>query len=281
MDYETTEQDTSCLPEPLTRKNTDGEIYQRLPVVDRQIQEALRLDPEDLRRRSEVADKESPDFLKEESLVYLIRYYHKEENQRVVNGLSKSLLYRCTALIYSRLGSLRGDLRSEGYSDVVKELFVRILDLRSNRGDFLQVRFWMYLERLTVRVYNKQLKQHTIQQDSIPLTALAGYDEDEDTDALTRKGGVRALGTFTTRTVESEIIDKISVREIREALSQLKKELQSAYLLRYYWDWPIEDQDPSVQTISRHFKKTPRTINNWLTKAEKCLEAWREENKDE
>ncbi len=281
MDYETTEQDTLCLPEPLTRKNADGEIYQRQAVVDRQIQEALKLDPEELRRRLEVTDKESPDFLKEESLVYLIRHYHKVGNPRVVNALSESLLCRCATLINSKLSSLRFDLRDEGYSDVVKELFVRILDLRSDRGDFLQVRFGLCLQRLTVQVFRKQLKQHTIQQDYIPLTSLAGYDEDDDTDALIRKGGVRALNTFTTRTVESEMIDKISIREIREILSQLKKDWGSAYLLRHYWGWPIEDQDPSVQTISRHFNKTPRTIKNWLDRADKCLEAWREENRDE
>ena len=125
MDYETTEQDTLCLPEPLTRKNKDGEIYQRQAVVTRQIQEALKLCPKNLRKRSEIRDEESPDFLKEESLVYLIRHYHKVGNPRVVNALSKSLVCRCATLINSKLSSLRSDLRDEGYSDVVKELFVR------------------------------------------------------------------------------------------------------------------------------------------------------------
>ena len=143
MDYEITEQDTSCLPEPLTkRKKADGKIYRRQAVVDRQIREALKLDHKELRRRSEIRDEESPDYLKEESLVYLIRHYHKVGNQRVVNDLSKSLLYhRSAKYIYKRLGSLRGDLRDEGYSNVVAELFSRIIDLRSDRGDFLQIRF--------------------------------------------------------------------------------------------------------------------------------------------
>ena len=127
-------------------------------------------------------------------------------------------------------------------------------------------------------VFDSQLKQHTIQQDCIPLTSLAGYDEDDDTDALIRKGGVRAPGMFTTRTIESEVIDNIL---IQAAMSQLKEPLRSAYLLRHYYGWQIENQDPNVQTISWRFNKTPRTIRNWLNKAEKCLEAWREENRDE
>ena len=41
MDYETREKDTSCLPEPLTRTNAQGEVYQRQGVVDRQRSEML------------------------------------------------------------------------------------------------------------------------------------------------------------------------------------------------------------------------------------------------
>ena len=268
MDYEITEQDTSCLPEPLTkRKKADGKIYRRQAVVDRQIREALKLDHKELRRRSEIRDEESPDYLKEESLVYLIRHYHKVGNQRVVNDLSKSLLYhRSAKYIYKRLGSLRGDLRDEGYSNVVAELFSRIIDLRSDRGDFLQIRFGLCLKRLTVQVFRKQLNQLKLERNSIPLTSLEGYDV-EETNPLVRP-----------RSIELEVIEKDL---IRAALSQLKEPLRSAYLLRYYENWPIEDQDPNVQTISRHFNKTPRTIRNWFTEAEKCLEAWREENRDE
>ena len=267
MNYETTEQDTSCLPEPLTkRKKANGKIYRRPAVLDRQIREALKLDHRELRRRSEIRDEESPDYLKEESLVYLIRHYHKVGNQRVVNDLSKSLLDRCAALIYSRLLSLRVDLRDEGYSDVVAELFSRIIDLKSDRSDFLQIRFGLCLKSLTVQVFRKQLNQLKLERNSIPMASLEDYDG-EETNPLVRP-----------RSIESEVIEKDL---IRAALSQLKEPLRSAYLLRHYEDWQIENQDPSVPTISRYFNKTPRTIRNWLTKAEKCLEAWREENKDE
>ncbi len=151
--------------------------------------------------------------------------------------------------------------------EVVKQLFVQILDLGSDKGDFLQVRFWVVLERRhTTPVFNNQLKQLKFGQNSIPLTSLEGYDS-EDTNALVRP-----------QSIESEVIEKDL---IRAALSQLREPLRSVYLLRHYYGWPIEDQDPNVQTISRHFNKTPRTIRNWFTEAEKCLEAWREENRDE
>jgi hypothetical protein len=92
MGYETTEQNSSRLPQPLTHRNAAGEVYQRLTAVDRQIQEALSLDYEELRGRLEVCDKASPAFLKEESLVYLIRHFHRAGNQEFVNHLAKCLL---------------------------------------------------------------------------------------------------------------------------------------------------------------------------------------------
>ena len=76
MEHETTRQVESCLPQPLTRRNVHGQVYKRLAVVDRQIEEALGLNDEELRSRLAVRDEESPDFLKEESLVYLIRHHH-------------------------------------------------------------------------------------------------------------------------------------------------------------------------------------------------------------
>jgi len=275
MAHKTTEQDTSCLPEPLTRTNAAGEIYQRPAVVDKQIQEALRLDSEELRRRLEVTDEVSPDFLKEESLVYLIRHYHKAEDQRSVKELSDFLLSRCATYINGQLYSLGDDAAKEGYLDVVAQLFSRIFDLGSNRGDFLQVRFWIVLKRLTVQVFRKQSKQLKLGLNCFPLTSLEGYNG-EDTDAETRRGGMLAPAIVTSRSIESEVIEKDL---IQAALSQLKEPLRSAYLLRHYEEWPIEDQDPTVRTISRHFNKTPRTIRNWLARAEECLAAWRGDQK--
>ena len=269
MDHEITERVASSLPAPLTRKNADGEIYRRPAVVDEQIQAALKLDAEALRVRSRITDKESSEFLKEEAIVYLIRHNHKAGNRPTVGALSESLLNRCAKFMDGKLKSLKPSMREDGYAEVVKELFVRILNLECDRGDFLQVRFWIFLERLTVQVFRGQLKQQTIQQNTIRLTSLPGYDE-EDLDQLKRKGHLSLQNTFTPPTFDTEVIDRIL---INKALSRLNGRFRTAYLLRHYWGWPIEDQDPCVQTISRHFNKTPRTIRNWLRKAEQKLEA--------
>ena len=270
MEYETTEQDSSCLLEPLTHRNADGDIYRRPATVGRQIQNTLKLDPEELLKRSVVRDKNSPDFLREESLVYLIRHYHQVGNRQVVNDLSECLLTRCATFVNGWLFGLKTDSKKEAYADVVQGLFSRILDLHGDHGDFLQVRFWMALKRLAVQEFRKQLK---FQNSHTPLTSPPGYN-DQDSNLSTRGVVVREPSTSASQSIEAQVIGE-SV--IREALSQLEEPFRSAYLLRHYFEWPIEDQDPSVNTISRRFGKTPRTIRNWLARAEESLAIWRGE----
>lgn len=268
MEHQTEEQDSSCLPKPLTRRNKAGVVYKRLPTVDRQIQDTLKLDLEGLQRYCEETDETSPDHLKAETLVYLIRHYHKVGNRPYVNDLSECLVNRCAKLIYSWLGNLEADERNDGYLDVIEGLFARILDLSSDRSDYFQVRFWSGLKRLTVSVFKKQLIQLRCQ-------STGGYDL-ERIDALTQQGAVMVPATSLSRSVESEAINHVF---LQAALTQVEEPYRSAYLLRYYAEWPIEDSDPTVQTISRRFGKTPRTIRNWLSRADKILEAWLGEQK--
>ena len=268
MEHETAKQDASCLARPLTRRNTDGQVYQRLVVVDRQINEALGLGDEELRSRFEVRDEESPAFFKEESLVYLIRHHHGAGNRDLVNDLSECLLKRCATRIDGKLSGLRTDLREDGNSAVVAEVFDRILDLTDDRGDFLQVRFWMGIERITVNVFRKQVSQFD--------TESSGDYDQATIDDLTQRGAVAVPTASAGRPVESEATDNVL---IEAALHQLEEPIRSAYLLRHLKDWPIEDQDPAIQTISRHFGKTSRTIRNWLSKADEILEAWQGEQR--
>ena len=268
MEHETTRQVESCLPQPLTRRNADGQVYQRLAVVDRQIEEALGLNDQELRSRLAVRDEESPAFLKEESLVYLIRHHHAAGDRKWVTDLTECLLKRCATWINGKLSGLRTDLKEDGNAEVVAEVFARILDLASDRGDFLQVRFWRGIDRITVDVFRKQIKQ---------FDSDYSLDDDQtDIDDLAQRGAVVLPTASAGGRVESEVIDNVL---IEAALNQLEEPIRSAYLLRHLEDWPIEDKDPAVQTISRHFGKTPRTIRNWLSKADEILEAWRGEQR--
>ena len=275
MENDRSENKWARLPEPLTHTNRDGKRYQRLPEVDRQIRAALELEVEDLIARARVSDESSPDFLKEEALVYLIRHHRRENNHHAVNDLTEVLLGRFASWVGSKLWKLGEEAAEDGYADVVERLFIQILDLDSNRGDYLQVRFWRALKGLTTRAFDVQLKQQKKMENNSSLDSLVGYDG-EDSDEVGYGWKVKLPDAATCRAAESQVTDNIF---IIQAMTQLEGPFRSAYLLRHYYGWPIESQDPAVPTISQRFGKTPRTIRNWLTKADEQLSIWLGERK--
>ncbi|MYK60991.1 MAG: hypothetical protein F4034_03280 [Chloroflexi bacterium] len=266
MEQQQIEWDVYCQPEPLTRCNRDGEVYRRNPAVDKQIREILRLDADGIIERTRFRDEASSKYVKEETLVYLIRHFHKAGDRRTVSDLSECLLSRCVAVVYSTLGALGKVLADEGHLDVISELFSKILDLNSDVGDFLQVRFWVVLKRLSVQVFRKLVKRISYESPSV-----LAFEEVGET-ALARS--TVATGASPYPSPESYAVNRTL---IREALGQLKEPIKTAFLLRHYAGWPIEHRDEDVPTISRHFAKTPRTIRNWLATAEEILEEWRGE----
>src|SRR5205085_52642 len=143
---------------------------------------------------------------------------------------------------------LHAEAARDGYDDVIARLFAQILDLDSDRGDFLQVRFRPAVEKLAIRAFNQQLAQQKRSQDAVPFSSLAGYDRDEGEDSgrLVGSSDAAAASPSADLAVENDEV-------IRDALSRLDEPFRSAFLLRYHWGWPIEDHDPDVQTISRVF----------------------------
>ncbi|HEY2593923.1 MAG TPA: hypothetical protein VGK33_08485, partial [Chloroflexota bacterium] len=60
-----------------------------------------------------------------------------------------------------------------------------------------------------------------------------------------------------------------------EALRVLEPNERIAFILKAE-GWPIEDDDPSVMTISKYFNRTSRAIRYWIAKAEEKLAKWRD-----
>ena len=125
--------------------------------VEQQIQELASLSDDDLVARAYSQDKNSPEYIQEESLVYWSReYFHRGDSQRA-GELAEILLTRCTSYIQLKLRKLSPEeLVEQAEQDAVSGLFQDIFDLERDRGDFLQVRFWRTLDlnhRNSQRVY--------------------------------------------------------------------------------------------------------------------------------
>lgn len=253
--------------EPLTRHNAEGQQLERLPDVEQQIRQAVALDPAQLRQRVAIAEESAPGYLKPEVLVYLVRRAHRVGDQALLNDLTVSLLARCTAVLRRRLGALGAAAFQEGSDDFAAQLFEHILD--GDRGDFLQVRFWVVVERLAITVFSGLVRERRHAGQTVPLSSIAGYEpEAEEFGPQVRPDAAENLVAPS----DEDVV--ISNDLIREALSRVQEPYRTAYLLRYYAGWPIEDQDPNVPTISRKFGVDPRTIRNWLKRAQAALQAW-------
>lgn len=121
---------------PLTHLNSKtGQPYERDPNVERQIVEALGLDPAALREQVEVGERSSPQFLQEECLVYLIcRYAQDSRMSRLASDLSEALLSRIEGYLASQLRWLGVEHAAEAGDEVVTKLFGRITDQGSARA---------------------------------------------------------------------------------------------------------------------------------------------------
>lgn len=262
---------------PLTHRNKKGELYLRTDEVEEQISVALSLERKELLERTEHLDHTSADYLGPECLVFLIRHFAHVLDEELVEALSRGLLKRCSLRIKKALSSLDDvEVREEAKSWVKAQLFGKILDLKSDGGDFFQVRFWVGLDALTfkalTRAYNAEKRANTM----LRLSQLAGEDADEaDDDAPVSQG--RSEAALDPR----QWPDRTALlKDAERALAAMNPKHAEVFKMKYLYDIPIEDKNPEVYTISRHFGKSPRTIQNWLTAAESALQRWRERNHD-
>ena len=258
----------------LTRQKKDGTPYHRPPEIERQIVEVLPLEGSELLHRAKLDDQASADYLKEETFVYLIREHLRTDNRQLAEQLVEVLLRRCTTRIHNRLRPLSPEDVKDAYQDVVLKLFGWIVDLDDDRADYFQVRFWSGLKTLTIDTFERYLgdmkrsRRHEIQRG-------AAVDADPDgRDPIQELPNSDLLPDERFEIIEA--IDEVAI----QAIAQLDEPIRTAFVMRHYWDWPIESTDPDTRTISHYFGKTPRTIRNWLDKAQQKLAAWREETND-
>ena len=254
---------TAYTPAPLTRRRAGGQALTRGADVEAQIEDACALAPVDLLERARLGAG-APGYLKEETLVFFIRASHRAGDANIMNALAEILVRRCAGQIAretSTLGSAAGD----AYNTIVYELFQRILEPDSDRGDFFQCRFWLALKRLiisTLRPYFTSIRwegEHMAEPPSDP--------EDE--------GNRLDISEWIADT-------RVSPEEwtlLTDALGDMPAPARAAFVLHRGYGLPIESNDPTELTVSQYFGKTSRTIRNWLRSAEEHLRIWRGENR--
>jgi len=209
------------------------------------------LEPRELLKRVDEKNTDSDGFLKEESLVYLIRDYARRGNDDVVDQLSDALALRSMKFVKSQVRKfVDSEYLEDCRNDILLETFDRILDLESDRADYLEASFWNFLQRISGDVTQKY---KTVSKRD---RATDSFDVEDETEL----GSVSRIGEAGINPTE-DLLRRIHLDEV---LLLLPPHIQELFVMHYLDGYAIESNDPHIPTLARHFNKTPRTIRNWL-----------------
>lgn len=246
---------------------------QRDPNVEREIVEVLVLNSQQVMDRARI-ERDSDGFLREETLVYLIRGYHLLGKPQIVDDLTKVLVARCQPIFLKRLSSFDDMAAQQLAGNVIGDMIEKLLDFDSARGDFLQVRFLQHIKLRTIDEFKKYTNSGPKggkKPDQPPTGVGSGITvEAKVADPLASKPQLAPVRDVERRAVGKDGLNAISDPRYKEA-----------YILRHMHNWQIESDDLTKPTLSNYYGKTARTIRNWLQIAEQDLEAWRKAERNE
>lgn len=250
--------------EPLTGASGTGAIYQRLPEVEDQIREALQLDRDSLLHRLRVSDFTDRAFVKNEALVFFIRYYRKVGDDDLVNSLTTIMIERLTRPINKRIQLIRPNLIDECRDEAITNVFRPIIDLDRDSSDFAQVRFWPWFNFRVgeaIEKYSRAAKKDAVSD------SMTREPDEEKFDLPGEYSGFE-IGELTPDE------QRLAIDTVMKTLSAADQEL---FVMRHYWEWEIENQNDSIPTISKHFGVSSRMIQYRLKRIEAKLAEWRAE----
>ena len=185
------------------------------------------------------------------------------------DNLLFELIERCNPYFHGKFRGFgqedRKDLQGEVQRMVIEDLFEQ-----DDRSDFMQVRFWTYLERKCIDACRTMLRQ-TDNTESLE-TGNSGEGESE---------GLTKLEVE----VDGQILPE-DFTTISKGLEKLPLHLRHVFLLRHFVGMKIGpdnlDKDEGRElTIAAHYGRTGRTIRNWLKEADRLLADFQEKHDGE
>lgn len=226
------------MAEPLTRRS-----YQRLPEIERQISEALNYDRKKLMAAS--------DDLAPETLCYFIRRADKQGDEEIRDALFMALNKKCAPFLnkyFKYRGDERPDLTQEVISDMVKHLFAA-----NDIGDFMQVRFWLYLKARTI---SRLIRDMERQEGTESLNT--GYFGDGTSE------GYSKLEKQAAENISPVLASSFAQALKTISVLRLPDRKKAAYMDRHYLSLRMGD-------LERKYNVSGQTIRNWIGTVQKRL----------
>lgn len=254
---------------PLT-KHKDGVRYARPPVVETNIDDALRSDPATLRRRLLVTDRGASDYLRAECLVHLIREAHRAGDDRRRDTVLPILLGRCEAILEAKVSEQLPNavgLREEVLSDFCELLIADGTGEDPNALDYYECRFNRAFRTLRIDTLRRELRA-TNRAVALPDEEdVDGPEADEDAFA-------RLSEAFRTPAAQQSTLFLV---DLWEAINALPPDERRAVILVHVLGYDEESDKPDKVTAATLCNCTGRTIRNRLSRAAEKLARFKED----
>lgn len=253
---------------PLTKHKKNGDLYVRPSAVEAHIAEALCQDEATLERRLLVTDKSSPEYLRSECLVHLIREAVRGKKEHDHSQTLSVLLSRCEANLRSTIASQvpnAAAVRSMVLGEFSMLLAEDGADNESRELDYYECRFASALASLRKDVLNQEL-EHMNRNVELPAEReIDGYDEA----VLERSGAMWGNPDQEMSPLRDELVSAID--------NELTPEERNAVVLCYVMGYKVESANSDEVTAATRCNCTGRTIRNRLSSAAAKLSRFKEE----
>ncbi len=256
---------------PLTKRNSDGNLYVRPERVEAQINKILSQKLATLKHRLTVTDAQLPNYLLSECLVYLIRNACRNNDDAILNAVFPILLTRCEKMLLAKIQD--NELSNAAY--VREEVLGQFSELFATDGteenrdrlDYFECRF-----NLAFRAFYKDLirSERTRLKRFRPLPSQADAPE-----------------SHTHKEIPARLIEALQspektdsaalLKEIYEAIDTLPDDEREAVILCHVMGYKIESRNPDEVTVATICKVSGRTIRNRLSRAAVKLSIFKEE----
>jgi DNA-directed RNA polymerase specialized sigma24 family protein len=230
------------------QKDGAGKLYVRRPEVEGEIAGILKTD----------TSSWSSDGLSSETLVHLIRVLCKRDGEEPLIGRLADQLGRHIARIAKDVAKGFDPTTTDEMVVKVGQDVMGLVVAQSptRQSEFLEVAFRVAVKRRTINEVQKR-RHHPRQCQLVPTHDKTNPLESVEDDGPSPEESAMAAE-------ECELTPKL----IRKGLAAIKDPRhREAVVLHHLEGWPITDKNLEIPTLSKHFGKSARQIQNWMTTA--------------
>ena len=248
------------MAKPLSRHSTEGELYERPPIVEAALDALLREQATEVAKRAAIEGTNTKGYVRSECLVHLARDAGRRGDDPAMNLLVPCVFKRAEIIV---LGKFSGDLAAELSIEVTSKLGIILADGMCPTGtdklDFFEANFHDAVAKLTIDCYRK-LKRHRKR-----IKQFAEHSDEAD------------LQFPEEESKAPSPIEALQHQDLCDAIDGLPPKLRRAHVLHHVQGFEIESIDPAKTTVATLMKVCGRSVRTYLAEAAKALARFSEE----